>query len=76
MMKIKNSFLNLSFKKVEKIHKVVNKKKNDKLKPKISIITKEPSQRQVLISISPENSKKFIVLSGQHIININRVLKT
>ena len=63
-MKIKDSFLNFSSKKVKEIYKVVNKKKNVKPKPKISIITKKSSQRQVLVLMSLENSKKFMVLSG------------
>ena len=44
IMKIKNFFPKLFLKKIEKIHKIVNEK-NEKSKPIINIITKEPSKR-------------------------------
>jgi len=44
IMKIKNFFPKLLLKKIEKIHKIVNEK-NEKSKPIINIITKEPSKR-------------------------------
>ena len=71
IMKIKDFFPKLSPK---EIHKIVNKK-NKILKPRINITTKGPSRRQVLVLMNPENSRKFKVLSGQHIANINRALK-
>jgi len=57
IMKIKDSFPNLSPK---EIHKMVNKK-NKILKPRINITTKEPSRRQVLVLMNLENSRKFKV---------------
>ena len=37
--------------------------------------TKKPSRWQIIISISSNNITKFMSLSGEHITNINRVLK-
>jgi len=39
------------------------------------MMTKEFSYKQALVPISLENSKKFIILSEQHVTNINRILK-
>lgn len=44
-------------------------------KPKFNITTKCSSRRQVLTSISMENSEKFMVLSYKHVTNINEALK-
>jgi len=49
-MKIKNNFLNLSFKKIKKVQKIINKLKMSKLR--INITTKGPSERQVLVLMS------------------------
>ena len=73
IVKIKKSFPNLSAKKVEEIHKVLNRLKKDK--PRLNIITKSPSRKQILVLMSPNSSDKFIVLSSKHIANINRALK-
>jgi len=37
--------------------------------------TKEYSKRQIIVSISTDNTSKFMSLSGEHIANINRALK-
>ena len=73
IIKIKEFFLNLSLKKIKDIHKVINDIR--KKKPKFKMTTKGLSRRQVLVFISPENSKKFMILSGQHIANINKALE-
>ena len=38
--------------------------------------TKRPSRRQVLVSMNSTNTSKFIVLSSNHVANINRALKS
>jgi len=56
------------------IHNVTNKIKS-KGKPKFSITTKDPSRKQIIISISMNNSEKIILQANEHILNINRLLK-
>jgi len=68
IIKIKNSFLNLSAKKIEEVYKVLNR-------PKLNIMTKDPSRRQVIIPMSSNNFQKFMSLLNKHVFNINRVLK-
>jgi len=72
-MKIKNNFLNLLFKKIEKVQKIRSKLKTSKLR--INMTTKGPSERQVLVSMSLDNVPKIMVLSNKHVANINRTLK-
>ena len=40
------------------------------------MMTKNPSRKQVLVSISLMNSNKFIAMSNIYVANINRVLKS
>jgi len=68
IIKIKNSFLNLSAEKIEEVHKVLNK-------PKLNMMTKGPLRRQVIIPMSSNNSQKFMSLSNKYVFNINRALK-
>ena len=68
IIKIKDSFLNLFFKKTN-----TNKMKKDN--HKFNITMKDPSRKQVLMSMSLVNSKKFMVLFCKHVTNINRALK-
>ena len=55
------------------IHKLVYS--NGKPKPKLNMIIKSSSRKQVIISMSNNNKAKFIVSSSEHITNINRSLK-
>jgi len=73
IVKIKESFLSLSTKKIEEVQKIMNKPKKEK--PKFSMTTKRLSRRQVLVLMSLVNSSKFIVLSNKHMFNISRALK-
>ena len=73
IVKIKNNLLNLSAKKIEKVCKVLNKPRKNK--PKLNMIIKGLSRRQVIISMSLNNSQKFMSLFNKHISNINRTLK-
>ena len=59
--------------KIKKIHKFINELR--KKKPRINITTKDLLRRQVIILISTNNIPKFMSLSGEHISNINRILR-
>ena len=67
-------FPDLSNKKIDTIQKVINKK-NDKLKPRINMTTKDPSYKQVIALMPNELGKKFTKDSASHVININCALK-
>lgn len=73
IVKIKKNFLNLSAKKIEEVHRILNN--NKKNKPKINIITKDFSRKQIIIPMSLQNTKRIMVKSNKHIVNINRALK-
>ena len=73
IIKIKENFPNFSAKKIEEIHKVLNRPKKDK--PRLNMIAKGLLRKQVLVPMSFNNSEKFIVLFSKHIANINKVLK-
>jgi len=74
MLKIKETFSNLSNKKIEEMQKVINGL-NEKVKPKINITTKSPSRKQVIIFMNNNIAKEFIKSSSEHIVNINCALK-
>jgi len=71
MLKIKETFLN---KKIKQVHKVINSS-DDKAKLRISMTTKSPSQKQVIIPMSNNIANEFIKDSSSRIVNINRALK-
>jgi len=73
IVKIKKTFSNLSAKKIEDVHKVLNNNKKKKLK--INMMTKCSSGKQIIIPISSTNSYRFMALSNKYITNINRALK-
>jgi len=73
VLKIKDSFSELSLKKIKKIHKTINEPRKEK--PCFTIKTKEPSRRQVIVPMGNNNISKFMLSSGKHIANINKVLK-
>jgi len=73
IVKIKENFLNLSAKKIKKVYKVLNNQKKNN--PKINIITKSLSRKQVIIPVSSQISERIMVKLNKHIANINRVLK-
>ena len=73
ILKIKESFPELSSKKIEEIHKSIDEPRKEK--PRINMTTKGPSRRQVIIPMSNENSSKFMLSSEDNIANINRALK-
>ena len=73
ILKIKKTFLELPADKIDNIHKIVNR--GNKLKPKLNIMTKELSRKQVIIPMNNDNKAKFMESSSSHITNLNRALK-
>jgi len=69
-LKIKETFLNLPDKKIEQVQKVINSS-NNKSKLRITMITKGPLRKQVIILINNDIAKKFIKDSNSHVVNIN-----
>ena len=72
IVKFKKNFLGLSSKKIKEVYKVINKPRKDK--PKINMIFKRLSKRQVLVPMSQADSTKLMVLSSKHVVNINKTL--
>ena len=60
--------------KIEQVQKVINGP-NNKSKLRISITTKGPSHKQVIIPIGNYIAKEFIKESNLHVTNINCALK-
>jgi len=73
ILKIKENFYNLSLKKIEEIHKTINK--SSKMKSCINMTTKGLSHRQIIVPIGNNNIDKFISSSIKHVANINRARK-
>jgi len=73
ILKIKEHFPNLLVKKIENIYKMIND--SGKVKPKINMTTKGPSQKQIIIPMSNDNKSKFMALLTEHITNLNSMLK-
>jgi len=70
VLKTKETFSNLQTKKIENI--ISNK---DKVKPKLHMIIKEPSRKQVIFPMSNDNKAKFITESNTYRVSINRAFK-
>ena len=73
IFKIKDAFSKLSFDKVLEIHNIMNKLLQDK--PKLSMITRDSSRKQIIIPIKINNVERVIVQSNIHIANINWLFK-
>jgi len=73
-LKIKEMFLNLLNNKIKQVQKVINGSNNNS-KPRISMTTKSPSRKQVIIPIGNDIAKKFIKELNSHVTNINCALK-
>ena len=69
ILKIKDTFLNLQNKKIEIVQKIISGQ--DKPKTKISMTTKEPSRKQVIILMKGDDVNNFIKNSSMYVININ-----
>jgi len=74
ILKIKENFPKLLNKKIEEINKTIFSKV-DKLRPRINMMTKSPSRKQIIVSMSIDNANKFISVSSEHIANLNRSLR-
>jgi len=74
ILKLKETFPSLSNKKIDLVQKVINSS-SEKSKPKINMTTKDPSQKQVIIPMNNNLSKRFIKDLSTHIINLNHALK-
>ena len=72
VLKIKEAFPALNAKKIDQINNIV--KGNPKPKPRIQMITKGLSRKQVIVLMSSENNSIFMKNSALHVTNINRHL--
>jgi len=71
--KIKEAFPSLQNKKIEQVQKIISR--ITKPKPHISMTTKQPSCKQVIIPMSIDNTNNFVKESNIHVTNINRAFK-
>ena len=74
VLQIKETFSTLLADEVTKIIKAKNSGERQK-KPKINMITKEPSRKQIIIPIAKSNTELIINSANQQIANINKSLK-
>ena len=73
ILKIKEAFPKLQDKKIEIAQKIINGQ--DKPKPKLNMITKKSSCKQVIIPINNNSVIGFIKDLSTHVVNINRIFK-
>ena len=73
-LKIKETFPELSNKKIDTIQKIINGS-NEKPKLKFNMTTKEPSRKQIIVLMSNKCGIRFTKDSSSHVININCTLK-
>ena len=74
ILKIKGNFPELSNKKIEEINKFIFDK-TDKPKPRINMMARGPSCKQIIILMSMDNINKFMLASSKHVSNFNQSLK-
>ena len=72
VLKIKDMFPSLNAQKVDQVNNIVNGQA--KPKPHIKMTTKDPSRKQVIISMSGENISSFMKSLSLHVANLNRLL--
>ena len=73
VIKIKEIFPSVSVKEINQINNII--KKSLKSKPCIQMTTKNPSRKQVIISMIKDNIDKFMKNSLIHVTNLNRNLR-
>ena len=73
ILKIKKTFPSLSVKKIDQVNNII--KSNLKPKPRIQMMTKGPSRKQVIVPMSSNNNNIFMKYLAIHITNINRQLR-
>ena len=69
ILKLKENISKLLDKKIEEIHKIVYNSNTPKLR--LNMTTKDPLYKQIIVSMGSDNIKIFILLSNNHVININ-----
>ena len=72
VLKIKESFPALNTSQINRVNNIV--KGNPKPKPRIQITMKGPSRKQIIVSMSGDNSAAFLKNSSVHVSNLNRLL--
>jgi len=74
ILQVKETFSTLSADEVEKMLKTKNSRVGNK-KPKINIMTRKSSRKEVIISIAKSNAELIINSAHTHISNVNKCLK-
>ena len=74
ILQLKEMFSSLPNKKIDLVQKVINSS-SEKSKPKINMTTKGPSQKQVIVPMNNNLSKRFIKDLSTYVINLNHALK-
>ena len=74
ILKLKDNFSNLLFKKIENIYRTIND--IGKMKSYINIITKNFSYKQIIIFIKNNNINKFIKTLDKYVVNFSYSLKS
>ena len=74
ILQVKEVFTALSANKVGKILKAKNSREDSK-KPRINMMTREPSRKEVIIPMAKHNAELIINLAHTYISNINKCLK-
>jgi len=73
VLKIKESFPVLNANQINRVNNIV--KRNPKPKPHIQMTTKGLSRKQIIVSMSSNNSNSFMKNSSTYISNLNRLLR-
>jgi len=73
-LKIKKTFPPLQNEKINQVQKLINGN-NNKPKPHINMITRGPSQKQVIVPMNNDVAKCYLKDLNMYIININHALK-
>ena len=73
VLKIKESFPALNANQIDRVNNIV--KGNPKPKPCIQMTTKGLSRKQIIVSMSSDNSAAFLKNSSAYVSNLNRLLR-
>ena len=71
VLKIKESFPALNTSQINRVNNIV--KGNPKPKLRIQMTTKGPFRKQIIVSMSRDNSAAFLKNSSAHVSNLNRL---
>lgn len=75
ILEIKENFSKLLNKKIKELNKSIFNK-SDKPKPRINMMTKGPSHKQIIMLMSNSNANKFMTASSKYIANLNQTLRS